>query len=53
MCNLVQDANLKDLNEKKIKIILKINSLEKSDSKLREKTLEAVGTQEKPLDSKS
>ena len=39
---------MKDLNEK-IKIILTINSLEKSDSRLREKTLEAVGTLDTPL----
>ena len=49
VCNLAHDANLKDLNAEKIKIILTINSLEKSNSRLREKTLEAVGPLDQPL----
>ena len=41
-----QDADLHKLTSESIKIIITINSLEKADSRLREKILEAAADQE-------
>ena len=49
ICNLAHDANLDKFNAEMIKIILTINSIDRADVCLCEKTLEDVGQQNQQM----